>query len=77
MVCISCARIGEYININGAATWAKRAIKSEVIAITNCYQTVGQQGLLISYIRYHDAFFATIFVLVIFVKQLLLQQPLL
>ena len=65
------------MNIGGAAGLAKRAIRSEVIAITNCYRTAGGQGLLFSYNRYYDAFPATVFVPVIFVEQPLLRQPLL
>ena len=37
------------INIKGAAGLAKRAINRIVIVITNCYQTVGGQGFLLSY----------------------------
>ncbi len=41
------------INIKGAAGLAKRAINRIVIARTNCYRTVGGQGLLLSYTDVH------------------------
>ena len=56
------------MNIKGAAGLAKRAIKSKIIAITYCYQIVDWQGLLFNYNRYYNAFPATVFVPVIFVK---------
>ncbi len=43
------------INIKGAAGLAKRAINRILIAITNCYRTVGGQGLLLSYTDVHPS----------------------
>lgn len=56
------------INIENSAGLAKCAIRIEIIAITNYYQTVGSQGLLFSYNRYYDIFAAIVYVSIIFVK---------
>ncbi len=43
------------INMKGAAGLAKIAINRTVIAITNCYRTVGGQALILSYTDVHPS----------------------
>lgn len=61
------------INIENATSLAKYAIRSEIIAIINYYQIVGKQDFLFSYNRYYNIFATIVYILIIFVKQLLLQ----